>query len=39
MIQHILLHCPIVSARWEIVFSLVGILWVFPKTVRETLTS
>ena len=39
MIQHILLHCPIVSARWEIVFSLVGNLWVFPKTVREALTS
>ena len=36
-ILHLLLHCPMVSPLWEIVFSLVGISWVFPKMVKEAI--
>ena len=32
-VHHILLHYPIVSSLWEIIFTLVGVHWVFPKTV------
>ena len=27
------------SALWEIIFNLVGVQWVFPKTVKEAITS
>ena len=39
MIHHILLPCSTVSALWEIIFNLVGVQWVFPKTVKEAITS
>ena len=38
-IHHIVLHCTTVSALWEIIFNLVGVQWVFPKTVKEVITS
>ena len=38
-IHHILLYCTIVSALWEIIFNLVGVHWVFPKTMKEAITS
>ena len=38
-IYHLLLHCPIVISLWEIVLSVVGITWVFPKTVKEAIIS
>ena len=37
--HHILLHCPVVSHLWALFLSLVGLSWVFPKTVKETLLS
>ena len=36
-VHHLLLHCSVVSPLWDIIFSLFGISWVFPKTVKETL--
>ena len=38
-IHHLLLHCPIVSSLWEIIFSLFGLSWVFPKTIKEAVLS
>ena len=32
-VHHILLHCSEVSSLWEIIFSLVGVGWTFPKIV------
>ena len=38
-INHILLHCPVLSWLWKIIFAIVGAHWVFPKTVREVIIS
>ena len=38
-VYHILLHCPEVSPLWEIVFVLIGVHWIFPKTIKEVLLS
>ena len=38
-IHHLLLHCPIVNSLWEIIFSLFGLSWVFPKTIKEAILS
>ncbi|RVW82388.1 40S ribosomal protein S9-2 [Vitis vinifera] len=38
-VNHILLHCTVVRALWDIVFALVGVHWVFPETVKEALFS
>ena len=38
-VNHILLHCIVVRALWEIVFALVGVQWVFPESVKEALFS
>ena len=37
IIHHLLLHCPIVSSLWEIIFPLFGLSWVFPKTIKDAL--
>ena len=39
LVHHILLHYPVVSPLWEIAFVLIGVSWVFPKTVKEALLS
>ena len=38
-INHILIHCIVVKVLWNIVFGLSSVQWVFPKTVKEVLTS
>ena len=38
-VNHILFHCIMVRALWEIVFALVGVHWVFSKSVKEALFS
>ncbi|RVX07840.1 hypothetical protein CK203_021995 [Vitis vinifera] len=38
-VNHILLHCIVVRALWDIVFALVGVQWVFPELVKEALFS
>ena len=38
-VNHILIHCMMVRALWDIVIGLVDVKWVFPKTVKEVLTS
>ena len=38
-VHHILLHCPVVSSLWEIIFALVGSHWVLPSTVKEAVCS
>ena len=38
-VNHILIHCIVVRALWDIVLGLVDVKWVFPKTVKEVLTS
>ena len=35
--HYILLHCPVVNHLWALFLSLVGLPWVFPKTVKEAL--
>ena len=36
-VHHFLLHCSVVSSLWEIIFSLIGVYWVLPKTIKEAL--
>ena len=36
-INHILIHCPKTRVLWDFVFSLFGVNWVLPLTVRDTL--
>ena len=38
-VNHILLHCIVTRALWEIIFGLIDIKWVLPETVKETLIS
>ena len=38
-VNHILLHCIVARALWDIIFGLLDIKWVFPETVKEALTS
>ena len=37
--HHLLFHCYVVSSLWEIFFALVGVRWVFSKTIKEALLS
>ena len=37
--NHLLLHCPIDSKVWSMVFTLFGLSWVMPKDVLELLAS
>ena len=34
-----MLHCSVASSLWDIIFSLFGVLWVFPRTVKEACLS
>ena len=36
-INHILVHCSKAKVLWDLVFSLFGVNWVLPFTVRDTL--
>ena len=38
-VNHILIHCIVVRALWDIVLGLVDVKWVFPETVKEVLIS
>ncbi|RVW72100.1 Rhodanese-like domain-containing protein 8, chloroplastic [Vitis vinifera] len=38
-VNHILLHCIVTRALWDIIFGLLDIKWVLPETVKEALTS
>ncbi|RVX21022.1 hypothetical protein VitviT2T_011245 [Vitis vinifera] len=38
-VNHILIHCTVVRVLWDIVFGLVDVKWVFPKTVKDVLVS
>ena len=38
-VNHILIHCIVVRALWDIVLGLVNVKWVFPETVKEVLIS
>ena len=37
-INHILVHCPKARVLWDLVFSLFGVNWVLPFTIRDTLS-
>ena len=36
-VDHLMLHCPIISDLWSMIFSLFGVFWVMPKSVVELL--
>lgn len=36
-IDHLLINCNMASALWHLLFSLFGMLWVLPFTMREAL--
>ena len=36
---HLLLHCPIASELWSLVFCVFGLHWVMPKRVKDLLAS
>ncbi|RVX13534.1 Transposon TX1 uncharacterized 149 kDa protein [Vitis vinifera] len=38
-VNHILLHCIVTRALWDIIFGLIDVKWVLPETVKETLIS
>ena len=38
-VKHLLVHCSKARLLWELLFAIVGVNWVFPLTVRETLLS
>ena len=38
-VNHILLHCIVTRALWDIIFGLIDIKWVLPEIVKETLIS
>ena len=37
LINHILLHCAKTRTLWELFFTLFGVQWMLPASVRETL--
>ena len=37
LINHILLHCAKTRTLWELLFTLFGVQWMLPASVRETL--
>ena len=38
-VNHILLHCIVTRALWDIIFVLIDVKWVLPESVKETLIS
>ena len=38
-IEHLLVHCQQARMLWEIILAIVGIVWVFPFSVRQSLLS
>ncbi|WKA09925.1 hypothetical protein VitviT2T_027534 [Vitis vinifera] len=38
-VDHLLIHCTVARELWDLVLGLVGVKWVFPKTVKEVLYS
>ena len=37
--NHLLIHCSKARLLWDLLFFIVGVNWVFPSLVRETLLS
>ena len=38
-VDHLLVHCPHTRVIWELLLAIVGVKWVFPLSIRETLLS
>ena len=36
MVDRLLLHCSMARLLWDLLLTIFGVNWVFPKSVRET---
>ena len=39
MVDNLLLHCSMARLLWDLLLTIFGVNWVFPKSVRETFLS
>lgn len=38
-VNHLMLHCPVATELWSLVFGLLNIYWVMPRSLKEMFLS